>query len=72
MDAFYNHFPFRFQGFFLAAFLRDTQEEFFKRVDASLKEANVAAAISVERPGSMSSVPTLNEVRERSGQFIRF
>ncbi|KAI9286383.1 Ribokinase-like protein [Umbelopsis sp. AD052] len=56
-----------FVGFFLAAFLRDTQQEFFKRVEASLNEANVAAAISVERPGSMSSVPTLNEVLERSG-----
>ncbi|KAG2179522.1 hypothetical protein INT44_006369 [Umbelopsis vinacea] len=56
-----------FVGFFLAAFLRDTQQEFFKRVESSLNEANVAAAISVERPGSMSSVPTLNEVLERSG-----
>ncbi|CAO3696090.1 unnamed protein product [Umbelopsis ramanniana] len=56
-----------FVGFFLAAFLRDPQEDFFKRVEASLNEANVAAAISVESPGSMSSVPTLNEVRERLG-----
>jgi ribokinase len=54
-----------FQGFFLAAFLRDTSSNYFTRVEKALTEANVAAAISVERSGSMASVPSLNEVRDR-------
>ncbi|KAM3589806.1 hypothetical protein VKS41_000660 [Umbelopsis sp. WA50703] len=54
-----------FVGFFLSSFLRNTHSDYFTRVGNALIEANMAAAISVERPGSMASVPSLNEVRDR-------
>lgn len=53
------------QGFFLAAFVRSEKDDYFVRVQRALEEANVAASIAVEREGSMISVPTLDEVRQR-------
>lgn len=34
------------------------------RVKLALQEANFASSISVQREGSMASVPTLNQVHE--------
>lgn len=56
------------QGFFLAAFVRNQEEDYFTRVNNALEEANIAASIAVEREGSMDSVPTLDEVQARKSQ----
>jgi ribokinase len=48
----------------LAAFVRAENEEYFKRVELALNEANFASSIAVQREGSMISVPLLNEVLE--------
>ncbi|CDH51887.1 ribokinase [Lichtheimia corymbifera JMRC:FSU:9682] len=57
-----------FVGFFLAAFVRNQEEDYFTRVNNALEEANIAASIAVEREGSMDSVPTLDEVQARKSQ----
>jgi ribokinase len=54
----------------LAAFIRAQNEEYFKRVDIALNEANFASSIAVQREGSMVSVPTLNEVHEIMNKSI--
>ncbi|KAI9356434.1 sugar kinase, ribokinase family [Pilaira anomala] len=53
-----------FVGYFLAAFVRAEKEEYFKRVELALNEANVASSIAVQREGTMQSVPSLEEVKE--------
>ncbi|KAG2199243.1 hypothetical protein INT47_010618 [Mucor saturninus] len=53
-----------FVGYFLASFIRAEKEEYFKRVDIALNEANFASSIAVQRLGSMDSVPTLEEVSQ--------
>ncbi|KAI9316763.1 Ribokinase-like protein [Dichotomocladium elegans] len=58
-----------FVGFFLAAFVRAQNEDYFTRVQHALEEANIASSIAVQREGSMDSVPLLNEVQERKKQL---
>ncbi|KAI8881042.1 Ribokinase-like protein [Backusella circina FSU 941] len=53
-----------FVGYFLAALTREEEKDYFERVKMALHEANFASAISVQREGSMVSVPTLDEVHE--------
>ncbi|CAO3620895.1 unnamed protein product [Mucor hiemalis] len=53
-----------FVGYFLASFIRAEKEEYFKRVELALHEANFASSIAVQREGSMVSVPTLKEVHD--------
>ncbi|KAI8095440.1 Ribokinase-like protein [Thamnidium elegans] len=53
-----------FVGYFLAAFIRAEKEDYFKRVELALNEANFASSIAVQREGSMASVPSLEEVKE--------
>ncbi|KAG1451829.1 hypothetical protein G6F46_009985 [Rhizopus delemar] len=51
-----------FVGFFLAAFIRFENEDYFERVKKALEEANYASSLAVQKEGSMDSVPTLEEV----------
>jgi ribokinase len=48
----------------LAAFIRAEREDYFKRVQIALEEANFASSIAVQREGSMDSVPALAEVHQ--------
>lgn len=57
-----------FVGYFLAAFVRASKEDYFVRAQLALEEANVASSIAVERDGAMISVPLLTEVQERLKQ----
>ncbi|ORY95838.1 Ribokinase-like protein [Syncephalastrum racemosum] len=57
-----------FVGYFLAAFVRASKEDYFARVQLALEEANVASSIAVERDGAMISVPRATEVQERLKQ----
>jgi ribokinase len=52
----------------LAAFIRAEKEEYFKRVELALQEANFASSIAVQHEGSMASVPTLNQVHKAMHQ----
>ncbi|OZJ01871.1 hypothetical protein BZG36_05273 [Bifiguratus adelaidae] len=59
-----------FTGFFLARYAEQCtgsagSEAYFAAVEEALKEATVAAAICVERVGSMSSEPDIEEVKKR-------
>lgn len=40
-------------------------EAYFATVQYALREANVAASLSVEKHGSMDSIPLVAEVKER-------
>ncbi|SAM05912.1 hypothetical protein [Absidia glauca] len=53
-----------FVGYFLSTFVNAESEDFFVRVQHSLEQANFAASLSVQREGSMVSVPTLEEVKQ--------
>lgn len=53
-----------FVGYFLASFVRRHSEEYFRRVEMSLIEANYASSIAVQRVGSMASIPSSDEVRK--------
>lgn len=48
----------------MASLIREEEKEYFERVKMALHEANFASAISVQREGSMISVPTLDEVHK--------
>ncbi|KAI9299642.1 Ribokinase-like protein [Cunninghamella echinulata] len=54
-----------FVGYFLATFIKNEKEDYFTRAQQALEQANFAASISVQRDGSMVSVPDLEEVEHQ-------
>jgi len=58
-----------FTGYFVAAMLRagvhPGDDAFIKTAKSALREAVVAAALTVERAGGMESIPSLEEVKAR-------
>ncbi|RUS19358.1 Ribokinase-like protein [Endogone sp. FLAS-F59071] len=63
-----------FTGYFLASLIRESSlqtkaqiedEAYFTTVRCALREANAAASLSVEKHGSMESIPLVAEVKER-------
>ncbi|CAO3615420.1 unnamed protein product [Cunninghamella blakesleeana] len=58
-----------FVGYFLATFIKYEKEDYFIRAQKSLEQANFAASISVQRDGSMVSVPSLKDVEHQWSLF---